>query len=291
MWTGLGAGGEEGIDRALEGGEVRFELPAKGRWTAARAVHTLAGIAAVLLLWQAAAVGVEAVRGVSAFPRPWEVIGALVDLLGGGSLYDSSIYAHALASLRRFGVGFAVAAVLGVASGAFALNDRAHEVAMVPLNVFQLIPGLAWVPVAMLMFGLGDRSTIFIIVMTAFPPIAIATVSGLRSVPRELVRVGEMAGMSGWRSFLEIHLPAAATSVLTGLRVGLANGWRVLIAAEMVIYVPIGLGYSIYQSRWSLMYEEAFVCILVICAFGLVIERMVFTRLEDAMRGRLGLEV
>jgi ABC-type nitrate/sulfonate/bicarbonate transport system permease component len=291
MWEGHGAEREDRrVGHALDQGKVRFELPARGHWTAARILYTLAGILVVLIIWQATAMAVESFRGVSAFPRPVEVFEVLGDLLSGERLYDVTLYDHAFASLERFGIGFTVAALLGVASGAVALNDRVHEVAMVPLSVFQLIPGLAWVPVAMLMFGLGNPSTVFIIVMTAFPPIAIATVSGLRSVPKEMVRVGEMAGMGQWRSFVEIHLPAAATSVLTGLRVGLANGWRVLIAAEMVIYVPVGLGYSIYQSRWSLMYDEAFVCILVICLFGLVIEKLVFARLEEGMRNRLGLE-
>jgi ABC-type nitrate/sulfonate/bicarbonate transport system permease component len=96
-------------------------------------------------------------------------------------------------------------------------------------------------------------------------------------------------GTSGPAMFFRVLLPAASLQMLNGLRIGLANGWRVLIAAEMVVGVGLGLGYVLVQARWSLDYEAAFVSILVICAIGLFIEKVLFSVAERRVRDRLGL--
>jgi ABC-type nitrate/sulfonate/bicarbonate transport system permease component len=91
--------------------------------------------------------------------------------------------------------------------------------------------------------------------------------------------------------FFRVLLPAGSLQMLNGLRIGLANGWRVLIAAEMIVGVGLGLGYVLVQSRWTLDFEAAFVSILVICGIGLFIEKILFSVAERRLRDRLGLEV
>ena len=99
---------------------------------------------------------------------------------------------------------------------------------------------------------------------------------------------GPNDGESSWDTF-HVHLPASSLQIIDGLRIGLGNGWRVLIAAEMVVGVALGLGYTIIQSRWSLDFTGAFVSIAVICIIGLFIERFLFAAIENRVMGRLGL--
>ena len=113
---------------------------------------------------------------------------------------------------------------------------------MIPVYIMQMIPGLAWVPIAMLIFGLGETSTVFIILVTALPPIVINTAGGMRQVPPIYTRVARMSGRDSWALFSKVLLPGAALSIINGMRVGLANGWRVLIAAEMVVGVSVDWG-------------------------------------------------
>jgi len=162
---------------------------------------------------------------------------------------------------------------------------------MTPMTVLQLIPGLAWIPIALLLFGLGETSTIFMIFMTVLPAVAISTAAGIREAPPVYRRAASILGTSSVGMFFRVLLPAASLQMLNGLRIGLANGWRVLIAAEMIVGVGLGLGYVLVQARWTLDFEAAFVSILVICAIGLLIEKVLFSAAERRLRDRLGLEV
>ena len=84
-------------------------------------------------------------------------------------------------------------------------------------------------------------------------------------------------------------VPAATLAIVAGLRIGLANSWRVLIAAEMIVGTGVGLGYAIIQSRWSLDFEASFVCIMIICLIGLVVEKVIFEVLEKRIMAQMGL--
>ena len=86
----------------------------------------------------------------------------------------------------------------------------------------------------------------------------------------------------------QVMIPSALISIINGLRIGLANGWRVVIAAEMVVGLGVGLGYSIIQSRWSLDFESSFVCIILICITGLFFEKVVFKAIEDKVAKHQG---
>jgi ABC-type nitrate/sulfonate/bicarbonate transport system permease component len=276
---------------ALEEGEAIFYYR-KDLWFGIRnqLLNIVLGVLLLLVVWYLVAELVNLWKGLTLFPTPVGTLSRLVDLLGGQKLYNVTIYSHVSASLARWAAGYALAVFFGIVMGiSLGVSRRTHDVGIIPIYIFQMIPGLAWVPIAMLIFGLGNVSTIFMIFMTALPPIAISTSSGIRAVSPNLVKAAQMTGASRSRIFFRVLLPASAMSVINGLRIGLANGWRVLIAAEMVVGVAIGLGYSIFQSRWSLDFEAAFVCIVVICMIGLVIEKLLFVVLEDKIRQRMGL--
>jgi len=281
----------ERVSQALERGESLFEFP-RDKYAKLRrnALGVVTGVTLVILLWWMVAEVVNSIKGVY-FPQPWETFQAFISALGGASIQGESIYDHTAASLYRWGIAYVLAVVVGVALGCLlGISQRTHQLSVVSIYILQMIPGLAWIPIAMLIFGLGEAATIFMIFMTAFPPIVINTSGGLRSVPPTYKRVAQMSGAGLMGSFRSVLLPASALSIIDGLRIGLANGWRVLIAAEMVVGVALGLGYVIIQSRYDLDYMSAFVSIIVICLIGLTVEKTLFVVLEDKVRDRLGLD-
>lgn len=234
----------------------------------------------VLLVWQATAQTVMVFRGV-AFPTPWETLLTTAALLSGESLAGHLFYVHIFSSLRRWVIGFAIAAVLGIGYGLIAgrLWWIEKATAKIPQTLL-LIPGLAWIPVAILLFGIGEKPTIFMIAVSAFAPVAINVLSGIKQVDIPLIRAAEMMGAGKNTLFFKVLIPAALPSVLSGLRIGLGTGWRVLVAAEMVVGTGTGLGYSINQARWTLDYTSSFACIAVICGIGLLFEHGFLKQLE-----------
>jgi len=250
--------------------------------------RNLLALAIIIIIWYAMAIWVMYSRGVE-FPTPLDTFIRLWHLLRGENLYEYSIYKHLLNSLYRWGIGYLLAVIVGLALGILLGVSRLfNDVIMPTVLVIQLIPGLAWIPIALLLFGIGDTSTIFMIFITALAPIVINTSGGMRGVPKMYVKAAEMMGASKPRIFLQVMLPASTLSIINGLRIGLANGWRVLIAAEMIVGVGLGLGYSIIQARWSLDFEAAFVCIAIICIIGLLIEKVVFVVIERRITEKMG---
>ncbi len=266
-----------------------------GRMRFFRGVRSAALMAApwilMLGIWQGTAVWVTHARGVP-FPTPWETLSRLAALLRGAPLQEHTVYRHTWDSLVRWGIGFGIAAVTGVFVGLLAGWRRSVERLVLPIAyALQLVPGPAWIPVALLLFGVGAKATIFMIAATAVAPVAINVASGVRHIDETLVHAAQMMGTRGGALFFRVLVPGALPNILTGLRVGLGNGWRVLVAAEMVVGAGTGLGYEIIQARWTLDYPAAFACILVICIVGLATEHLVFRPLERRTVERWGVRM
>ena len=243
-----------------------------------------------LVVWQLVAFMVSAFRGVP-FPTPWTTIMKLTALLGGQTLSDHTLYRHLADSIVRWLAGFIMAAIAGVVYGLFAGWWRPLESATYQIvHILQLIPGLAWIPVAILVFGIGETATVFMITMTAFPPVAINVLNGVKRLDTTFVRAAQMMGAGQMTMLFKVLLPGAMPSIISGLRIGLGNGWRVLVAAEMIVGAGTGLGYSIIQARWTLDYASAFACLCVICVIGLLIEHLVFNPLEKRTVERWSLQ-
>jgi ABC-type nitrate/sulfonate/bicarbonate transport system permease component len=236
---------------------------------------------ALLAAWQGLALVVLIGRGIP-FPTPLETLLHFCRLLAGSPLLGSSIYLHLGSSLGRWLLGFALAAIVGMGIGVLTGWIQGLDFLFTPLLVLlQPVPSLAWIPVAILLLGLGYTSTVCIIFLAALFPIAVNTNSGIKNVNPIYIRAARMLGAKNRRLLCQVALPAALPQILSGLRIGLANGWRALIAAEMVAATGNGLGYAIYQSRWSLDYTSAFVCISLIALIGLLAERFVFSFIEN----------
>ena len=224
------------------------------------------------------------------FPTPIITSQRLIQLMTGKLFLQHTLYGHLIASLLRWGTGFILGTISGIILSTFISRSLLWQRIMMPLiYILQLIPGLAWIPIAILLFGIGEASTIFMIFVIALVPVIINMVAGIRNVEEMYVKAAQMMGANSRTIFFQILLPGSLPHLLSGLRVAVASSWRVVIAAEMVVGTGSGLGYSIIQARWNLDYASAFVCIIIICIVGLIIEKLLFERIERLTIQRWGL--
>ena len=256
-------------------------------------VTFIAGVLIVILMWQLMAWYVNDYMKITLkFPYPAESIQWAIDcLIDGEKIYGSTLLQHIEASLRRVLIAFSLSAVTGIVLGTFlGYFSKIYSIGIVPVTVFQTIPGLAWIPIALLLFGRGDDASIFIIYAVSTMVITINVSGGIRTVPEVVTRASKMMGAGGAVMFIKILLPYSAVSIINGLRLGLGSAWRVLIAAEMLIGTGIGLGSSMETLRDDLNFVGAFGCIVVIVIIGLLIDKVLFSAIEKTVRHKLGLE-
>ena len=243
------------------------------------------GFLLIIVLWMLIAIYARFVQD-KPFPFPWEAAASLLRNQPG----KAGIIEHTGSSLLRWTQAFIIASAAGTAAGLLmGIFGRLDRLLLPLVNVMQLIPGLAWVPVTLILFGLGGRSTIFVIAVTAVAPVIINTRTGIQEISPGFFRAADMMELKPAARFTKIILPGAAPSIISGLRIGAANGFRVLISAEMVIGSGLGLGYSLYQSRWTLDYDSAFGILIIIALTGLLIDKFIFSLIENAVRKRRGL--
>jgi ABC-type nitrate/sulfonate/bicarbonate transport system permease component len=210
------------------------------------------------------------------FP-PLEAVGAaLVRLTAAGILPH-----HVFDTLARLLAGFALAAFAGVAIGiAMGRSRRAEDIFLPLVSIGAPIPGIAYAPLFLLWFGLGNFSTILLVGFVSAFPIIFNTWTGVKAVKEIWVRSAQAMGADQRRLFVKVILPGALPYILTGLRLGLAQAWRILVGVEMLAAVPWGLGWLIFGAREFLNTDVMLAGIAVIAAIGLALEKLVFQRLE-----------
>jgi len=229
---------------------------------------------AVLALWHLATYG----RQYSLIPPPIDVARSLYDLAFGGiydDAYSRTLHVHLLASLSRVYGGFAIAASLAVPLGLLIGRISIVRRLLDPtLQVLRPIPVTAWLPLSMIIFGLGPRSAFFLVCLGAFYPILINTIFGVRSVDPRLFEAASMLGCQGTAQFYRVVLPASLPAIFTGLRLGLGFAWVVIVVGEMT-GVPTGLGAIIMEAR-QLSRTEIVICgMVVIGVAGFISDRLV----------------
>ena len=178
------------------------------------------------------------------FPTPWQVVTGTYELVEQGTLLD-----HIGASLYRVGVGFFLAVALGVplgllmgwVAGAFTMLNPI-------IQILRPISPIAWIPLAILWFGVGDLSPIFLIFLSSIFPIVVQTISGVHTIERQYLRAAQNFGVSRTRLFGRVVIPAVLPQIIIAMRVGLGVAWLVVVAAEMIA-LRSGLGYLIIDSR------------------------------------------
>ena len=226
------------------------------------------------------------------FPEPIETIQSLYEYIFNGKLMlGRTIWDQLFASLTRWFTAFALAAIAGVSLGIILGCARVmYPIGMAPIGVIQTVPGMAWIPVAILIFGLGDSAAVFIIFLITFVIITINVSGGIRRIPETYIRAADMMGAKKLVRVFKILLPFAMLDIVVGLRLGMGSAWRTLIAAEMLIATGIGLGYSMVVLRFSFDYISAFACIMLVGVIGLLMDKIIFVNIERYVRHKLGMD-
>ncbi len=236
----------------------------------------------IVILIAAWSVAVRA-SGTPIFPGPWGVV------LGTISLARQGVLVHDIAaSLMRVAVGYfgalALAIPLGVAMGWYAPVYRALNPV---IQMLRPISPIAWIPLAILWFGVGNASPIFLILLSSFFPMVVGTIAGVHSVERQYIRAAENFGITGAKLLVRVVVPAAMSQIVTGMRIGLGIAWLVVVAAEMVA-IDSGLGYLIIDSRNAgNRYDLVVAAMVIIGVIGYGLD-LVMRRLEriDSVRWR-----
>jgi NitT/TauT family transport system permease protein len=219
------------------------------------------------------------------FPTLEEVALSLVRLTVSGILPH-----HAIETVIRLLSGFAFAAVFGVAIGVLMGRSRRAEDIFLPLvSICAPIPGLAYAPLFLLWFGLGDFSAVLLVGFVSAFPIIFNSWTGVKAVKEIWVRSAQSMGADDRRLFSHVILPGALPYILTGLRLGLAQAWRILVAVEMLAAVPWGLGWLIFGAREFLNTDVMLAGISVIAIIGLALEKFVFEKIEHYTVVRWGM--
>jgi len=197
-------------------------------------------------------------------------------------------------SLRVLLMGYALGIVLAALLTVIAISSRlGTDLLELLTSMFNPLPAIALLPLALIWFGLGYGSIVFVIIHSVLWAVALNTHSGFLSVSNTLRMVGRNYGLGGLRYVARILIPAAFPSILTGLKIGWAFAWRTLIAAELVFGVSSGsggLGWFIYENKNQLEIPNVFAGLFTVIVIGLIVENVVFRSVEIATVRKWGLQ-
>jgi ABC-type nitrate/sulfonate/bicarbonate transport system permease component len=239
--------------------------PWLGSLTRSGFVVYLRSILGLILVWYLVSI---AVGNRVILPPPWAVAQDLWRLLLNGEVFDA-----AGTSLWRLGLSFLLATAAGIPLGILmGLSRLANELIDPVVELLRPISGIAWLPLAMFIFGVGNELPIFIMTYVALFPILLNTLSGVSQTDPSLIRAARTMGVGRWVVIRHIVLPASLPSILVGLRIAGGACWSALVAAELV-GAPSGLGFAIEWYRQLLMTPKVIAFIAVIALLGYLTDR------------------
>lgn len=243
-------------------------VPVRTRWSLAllrRLALRLVSLA-FIGLWQIASDSkTRFVVNFAHVPSPAAVAGAAT------SFFQSPKAArHIASSVKRVALGFAIAALLAIPLGLLIGQARwAEDTLFTPLEILRPIPGVAWIPLAILMSATSEQSMIFICFIGAFFPILISTIHGVETLDRRLIYAAHSLGAKNWNILLEVVLPGALPAIVTGLTIGTGSCWLLVVTAEMIAG-QFGVGYFTWESYSLQKYPEIALGMLVIGVLGML---------------------
>ena len=273
--------------------ELDFELPeAPSRlgqaWSALW--PKLAAVAFGLGLWQL--VVWSGWKPSYLLPGPVEVFKTLGhNLFGGGDVSGHVVKATGV-TLRRAVTGYVWALLIGTALGVAVAQSRILRTAIGSLITgFQTMPSVAWLPLSIVLFKTSERAILFVLLIGAIPSIANGVMSGIDNVPPILLRAGRALGARGYAKYRHVVLPAALPGFVAGMKQGWAFAWRSLMAGELIVTIAHrpSLGGTLENSRNLSDYSGMMATMLVILIVGLLLDAVVFGRLERTVLKRRGL--
>ncbi len=224
----------------------------------------LAVIAALLAGWWLMVIETHSVI----FPTPWQVVTGTTELIK-----DGTLWMHIGASLMRVGVGFSLAVLIAVPLGLWLGWVRGAYATLNPLfQILRPISPIAWIPLAILWFGVGNASPIYLIFISSVFPMIVQTTAGVHTIERRYLRAAQNFGVSRYTLFRQVVIPAVLPQIIVGMRIGLGVAWLVVVAAEMIA-LRSGLGYLIIDSRNAgNRYDLVIAGMIIIGLIGLLLD-------------------
>jgi NitT/TauT family transport system permease protein len=231
-----------------------------------RVLPSVAVMALIIGVWWTVVVVTASV----VFPTPWQVVTGTAELIRDGTLWQ-----HIGASLFRVGVGFGLAVLVAMPLGLWMGWVKGAYVTLNPLfQMLRPISPIAWIPIAILWFGVGDVSPIFLIFISSVFPMVVQTVAGVHTIEKRYLRAAANFGVSRTTLFRQVVIPAVLPQVIVGMRIGLGVAWLVVVAAEMIA-LHSGLGYLIIDSRNAgNRYDLVVAGMVIIGLIGLLLDRL-----------------
>jgi NitT/TauT family transport system permease protein len=261
---------------AISIGDVERPLNFIERLVNNESVQRLAILAALIVVWQLYALWLD---NSLLFPTFTETVRTFWGDILNGVLIDRT-----LTSLRTLALGYALGLTLAALFTTFAVaSSIGTRILSTFTAMFNPLPAIALLPLALIWFGLGTPSLVFVIIHSVLWAVALNTLSGFRSVPETLRMSGRNVGLKGARYVGLILIPAAFPSILAGLKIGWAFAWRTLVAAELVFGVSSrsgGIGWYIFEARNDLDTATVFSGLLTVILIGLFVESVIFRAIE-----------
>ena len=187
---------------------------------------------------------------------------------------SGQIFQDVLISLSRVMQGYGIGLILGVFMGTLmGISGSTNKFFSGTFDAIRQIPPLAWIPLVILWFGIGETSKVILIAKASFFPILLNTISGIKSTPKAYIEVAKLYNKNSWKIFRQIYLPYALPNIFVGLRLGLSSAWMTVIAAELIASTS-GIGYRINDARNLLQSDVVITGIIVVGLLGVIMDRI-----------------
>lgn len=243
----------------------------KWRWPLSRQVTLSIGTLAVLLtVWWT----VAALQLISPLflPPPQQVLAKLLTIAGPQGFMDATLWQHLAASLTRIVLALLAAVVIGIPVGiAMGLSPTVRGILDPVIELYRPVPPLAYLPLMVIWFGIGETSKILLIYLAIFAPVAMSALAGVKSAQQVRIRAAQSLGASRAQVLWFVILPGALPEILTGLRIGLGVGWSTLVAAELIA-ATCGLGFMVQSAGEFLATDVVLAGIAVIAIIAFLLE-------------------
>ncbi|WP_394521307.1 taurine ABC transporter permease TauC [Pantoea sp. SGAir0184] len=240
------------------------------RWPFSRQLSlSLLSVAVLLLLWW----GVTALGLIAPLflPPPQQVLHKLLVIAGPQGFMDATLWQHLGASLTRMLVALFFAALIGIPVGiAMGLSPAVRGLLDPLIELYRPVPPLAYLPLMVIWFGIGETSKILLIYLAIFAPVTLSTLAGVKNTQQVRIRAAQALGATRWQLLRFVILPGALPEILTGLRIGLGVGWSTLVAAELIAATR-GLGFMVQSAGEFLATDVvlAGIAVIALIAFSL----------------------
>jgi NitT/TauT family transport system permease protein len=277
------SGGKGEISLAITLGPSSIKLKKKARLDIEDLANVTLFIAAFIGIWQL--VFMLGIWPEVSLPSPAMVAKSFVDLVE-----DLTLIVSIGVTMYRLVIGFTLSIIIGVSVGLAMVKFPGFGKTMSSFAVgLQSFPSVAWVPFAILLIGLSDAGILFVVIMSSVFSVMMSTYGGIRNISPIYIRAAKNMGAKGFSLFRYVMIPAATPSLIVGIKQAWSFAWHALIGAEILIAASVGLGHVLLVGREFQLMDQIIASMITIFAIGLVFDRVLFSKLEESVRERWGL--